>query len=1082
MTISWVTPAAGSLGTITERVTLERVLVATSDRGEVTFSLIAGSLPRGLRLAGNVIKGSPTEVRKLTVNRFVIRASDGVDIDDRTFSFTVDGSDAPQWLTKEGYLPVGENSTFFVLDNSFVNFQLEAYDPDVIIGDTLEYYIPPNGGELPPGLTLTKTGQIIGFTDPIFAVEYDTGTGGYDSTAFDVIALDSGPSKTNGYDSFLYDNITFDYNEPSLPPKRLSRYYSFVVVVSDGVNEVRRSFRIYVVTEEFLRADNTIVQVDTGIFKADNSPERTPIWITESNLGRKRANNYLTIYLDVYNPPSLSGTITYFLPDEQWRMNKEYFVDDVVFVAGNPNTKYACIAEHVSGLTFDSTNWEVLTGLPPGTTLDSITGEVAGRVPYQPAVTKTYSFVVQAVNFSDELVRSSYNLLGTWSATTTYAVNDAVRFEGFIWICISAHRNQIPEDGSLYWTRGVSSANKKFTIEIVGEIESGIEWITDSNRGIIKPNQPSQIYVEAKSLLYGGRVSYSLVEGNLPPGMSLLSTGVIIGKAQQFYKNGQLGLTRFYEKYIEVENISGSFVEGDLISGSVSNTTVEITRVDLENNRLYYRKDNPSVPAVFNLNDVISNGTATAKYVGNEKDFTNRLDGGTTSIDRVYKFKVKASDGANFIESIREFYITVSADSEVSYSNLYLKAFQPKNKRLAWFDFITDANIFRASELYRYGDSEFSTQPELKVLLYAGIESVEASKFVQAISRNHYRKRLRFGSVRKIVAKNPTTQEIEYETVIVDVVDELEKNKKSIAEYVTLEDGVESRVLISTDRIRADSGNLRIGRDDWIYKADQRDDQRVYPNSLKNMRNRIKALGLRDRTFLPLWMRSIQDPDFVEVGYVGAVVLCYAKPGTADSIISRIKKSEFDFKLLDFEADRYLIDSIGGEIKDQYLAFPQRDIINKLPNPSPVFEDIVVTFGTLDSNGPSFDSNLLSFDGGSASDPPAPGFEIKPIYYLSKSKPFVNEGESVTITLLTSGVPNGTSVPFTITGNVTAEDLGLESLIGSFIVNNESASVTFNVSADLITEGQERITLTLTQLSPINSIDIFIDDTSLSPA
>ena len=160
MTISWVT-AAGSLGTITERVTLEIPLEATSSTGTVTYNLLAGKLPRGLRLAGNKIKGSPTEVRKLTVYKFVIRANDGTDIEDRTFSLTVDGSDAPTWLTDEGYLPVGTNNTFFVLDNAFVNFQLEAYDPDVVIGDVLEYYIPPLGGELPPGLTLTKDGRIF---------------------------------------------------------------------------------------------------------------------------------------------------------------------------------------------------------------------------------------------------------------------------------------------------------------------------------------------------------------------------------------------------------------------------------------------------------------------------------------------------------------------------------------------------------------------------------------------------------------------------------------------------------------------------------------------------------------------------------------------------------------------------------------------------------------------------------------------------------------------------------------------------------------------------------------------------------
>jgi hypothetical protein len=913
MTISWVTPA-GSLGTITERVTLEIPLQATSNTGTVTYSLLAGALPRGLRLANNVIKGSPTEVRKLTTNKFVIRAFDGTDVEDRTFSLIIDGSDAPQWLTEEGYLPVGTNNTFFILDNSFVNFQLEAYDPDLNAGDELEFYIPPGGGELPPGLVLESTGRIIGFTDPVFSVEYNTGTGGYDSTAFDVIALDSGAANDNGYDSYLYDQQTFDYNEPSIPPRRLSRYYSFVVVVSDGYNQVRRSFRIYVVTEEFLRADNTIIQVDTGIFSADNTPDRVPVWITESNLGRRRANNYITIYLDVYNPPTLEGTITYFL------------------VPNNPDNS--------------------VSTLPPGTTLDSVTGEVAGRVPYQPAITKTYSFTIQAVSFNSELERSTYNLLGNWSASFNYKINDAVRFDGFIWICIEDHRNQLPVDDGLYWTRGVSSADKTFTIDIVGEIESSINWVTDTDLGVLKPNQSSKFSVVAESLLYGNRVVYEFVDGALPPGLELISTGSIVGKSQQFFKDGSLGLTRFFDRYITYTNLSGQFNEGDSVTGSVSNVTVTVLTVDVENNRLYYYSINP---VTFNINDTLVGTTGVASFVENRNDYNVTFDNNETSLDRVYRFRVKATDGARFAEAIKEFFITISADDDVSYSNLYLRAFPTKANRLSWFDFITDANVFRANEIYRYGDPAFGVQPEVKVLLYAGIESKDAQYFVQAISKNHYRKRVKFGTLRKVVGKNPVTQEIEYETIVVDIVDELEKNNQSISETITLSDGIESKVLVSTNQIRISSD---------LYLASEQDNQTVHPNSYKNMRKRIKRLGVRDRTFLPLWMRSIQTSSFVETGYVGALVLCYTQPGKADSVIARIKAREFDFKLIDFEADRYIIDSLGGEIQDKYLAFPQRDIINKLPNPSPVFEEYPATYGSFDSDQLTFDNGSLTFDRG----------------------------------------------------------------------------------------------------------------------
>jgi hypothetical protein len=95
------------------------------------------------------------------------------------------------------------------------------------------------------------------------------------------------------------------------------------------------------------------------------------------------------------------------------------------------------------------------------------------------------------------------------------------------------------------------------------------------------------------------------------------------------------------------------------------------------------------------------------------------------------------------------------------------------------------------------------------------------------------------------------------------------------------------------------------------------------------MRKRIQSVGDRDREFLPLWMRSIQDMTAYESGFAKALVLCYTKPGKSAGILAKIKAKNFDFKTIDFTADRYLIDIIDGQIEDKYLAFPQRG--EKLP-------------------------------------------------------------------------------------------------------------------------------------------------------
>jgi hypothetical protein len=823
MTVTWITPA-GDLGTLTERVIIEVPLQAVSDSGTVTFSLIAGSLPRGLRLNGNIIKGSPTEVKKYTISRFVIRARDEADLEDRTFSMAVDGADIPEWLTPEGFLNVGAGENYFVLDNAQVDFQLEAEDTDEIIGDVLEYYLVPNGGELPPGLSLSRDGKITGFTDPIFSVEYSSSvTGAYDTGAYDILPLDKPEARSNGFDSFFYDNTTFDYSEDSRVPRRLSRFYSFIVAVSDGVNEVRRLFRIWVVTEEFLQADNSIIQVDTNLFRADNTRDRIPIWITESYLGRWRANNYITVYLDVYDPPSLSGTITYFLLDV------------------NPDD--GSVSE-----------------LPPGMVLDSVTGEIAGKVGYQSAVTKNYKFTLRAVDFPVSLVTGNLIYRGSWNSTVIYNINDSVEFQGLIYVCLIIHRNRVPGIEQDFWNQATASTEKTFNIDIIGEIESAIEWLSDEFVGEIKPNQPSRLFVEARSLMYGGRVGYSLISGSLPPGLELLGTGIIQGKVQQFADESGPGLTRFFERDSSINDSTGTF------------------------------------------------------------DFIISFDDNTTSFDKLFEFTVRVRDAANFSEVDKTFQIRVIADNTKTFANLYLKAFQSKNKRLEWFNFITNSDVFRSSEIYRYGDPNFGVQNELKILLYAGIESIEAVRYVQAMSRNHYRKRIRFGDVRYARAKNPDTQVTIYEIIYVEIVDEYEKLGKSISQTIELPNLIESKVLVSYDAVKIDSD---------IPLVSDADHQRIFPNSIKNMRSRIKAVGERDREFLPLWMRSVQDNNTSETGYVKALPLCYALPGNAESIISRIKASTFDFKNIDFEVDRYLIDVLNGEIENKYLAFPQRG--EKLP-------------------------------------------------------------------------------------------------------------------------------------------------------
>ena len=112
-----------------------------------------------------------------------------------------------------------------------------------------------------------------------------------------------------------------------------------------------------------------------------------------------------------------------------------------------------------------------------------------------------------------------------------------------------------------------------------------------------------------------------------------------------------------------------------------------------------------------------------------------------------------------------------------------------------------------------------------------------------------------------------------------------------------------------------------ISVDSNAYHVSDNSTNTYYPSSITNWQRNIESVGQVERNYLPVWMRSIQPGTKQELDFQLAVPLCFCKVGTADDIILNIKHSGFDFKNLDFTADRYIIDSVEGEIGDKYLVF-----------------------------------------------------------------------------------------------------------------------------------------------------------------
>ena len=829
----WTQPTGYSLGTIAERtVTTISLPVNTVD----SILVIAGTLPGGLRLQGTAIVGTTVEVARTTQSRFVLRARLGNDIQDRTYSITVAGPDDPVWITPSGQLPVGENNALFVLDSAYIDYQLEATDTDLSAGDELEYYIARGDGELPPGITLTKTGRLTGVIDPVLALDIAASSGHYDVNTFSAFPYDFGLRSASGFESFYYDVEFYDYAIGTKSPKKLNRYYEFTVSVSDGDSVVKRTFRIFVVGDDFLRADNTILQVGGGTFTSDGTYIRTPQWLTPRDLGYRRANNYVTLYLELYDPNTITGYVAYTL---------------------RPTNDDATVST-----------------LPPGCTLDSTSGEVAGRVPYQPAVTKEYKFTVRATRFG--------------------ANNESLAIK-----------------------------DKTFVVKVLGEVDSVINWNTDSDLGSINANFVSTLFIAATTTVPNAQLRYVITAGALPNGLTLALDGEILGKVRQFPLNGLLGLTTF---------------------------------------------DN--------------------------RDLT--LDNNQTSVDRTFVFTVEARDQFGYSATTRTFTLKVIAASDLLYSNLYVRPFLKIDQRNSYLALIGDPEIFKPSSIYRPNDELFGIQKQLKMLVYAGIETKTINYYVAATAKNHRRKRYLLGSVKTAEAKEPGTNTVLYEVVYVEIVDPLDDASQQVASKikiknnniitisqteievlddvtklnvggntytlyannnlpiavgtignnlqiyartgslilntvtgilsVTLQNGtvlnVGTVVNNPTDAFRFRPNHSVIRVDSNILNIANPNDIERYVSNTTNMRANLKLIGETELEFLPLWMRTAQKEQTQPLGYITAVPLCYCKPGTSAAIVTALKNSDFDFKQIDFEIDRYIIDSTTESGTEQYVMFP----------------------------------------------------------------------------------------------------------------------------------------------------------------
>jgi hypothetical protein len=959
------------------------------------YNVISGALPGGLLIQGNLITGSPYIVANDTTYKFCIRATDGVQISDRTLNMTIIGTNVPIFVSAPGDLPIGGGQQFYVLDQTHVNYQIEAFDLNTAVGQTLTYFVGSDDGDLPKGLTLSPSGVISGFIEPVVKITPADGDGTFDNSFFDAVAYDFANLPSDGFDSYKYDDVFYDFNLATAPPTTLNANYQFRVTLTDGVNYAQRIFKIFVVGTDQFRADNTAFNGVASSFSSDATYLRAPVWITNTDLGTHRANNYLTVPIVLYdnfdvifrlettNEEVYATAIQLLATDNQIAITVTGTVttdsatitnvtdarsltigqsirgggipDGTTIIATGSNSiiisqpaistvslaTLTCGGDQVVVTVIDGfpqvgqyftldfyldnateTKYEIesvtklynnqyrlklyttleiaipnatafyigsLSQLPPGVNFDVASGSIYGQVPFQPAVTQTFTFTITATRLGNNITETL-------------------------------------------------NASKTFTINIIGDIDSVIYWNTPGDLGVVPANYVSTLAVSATTTIPNAVVIYQLQSLTVT---SAMGDGTTVTLSFDPQKSIPFGLGNI----IQVDNVVPSGYNGIWRVTAATSSSVSFANSTMGTLVSKGTVSKNGLPPGLTLNlDGEITGTTNQYYNSSTGElglttFDNghvTFDNNTSTVDRVFVTTITARDQFNYSSITGDFTITVDTPNAVAYSNIITRPYLKATQRSEFKAFISNSGIFPPESIYRTNDKNFGLQSELKMLVYAGIQTQLASAYVGAMGLNVKKKRFQFGDVKKAEAFDPVTGVLVYEVVYIQMLDPMEPNGAHLPLKVTSIPGTESELITadnSTTFYRqqlADLGipdprNIRdipmVTIDSTGFEVSNPTPDTYFPSSITNWQTRLSGTGITERNYLPLWMRSIPVGEKQQLGYTLSIPLCFCKPGTADSIILNIKYSGFDFKVIDYTVDRFIIDNVTGYSGDKYLVF-----------------------------------------------------------------------------------------------------------------------------------------------------------------
>jgi hypothetical protein len=294
-----------------------------------------------------------------------------------------------------------------------------------------------------------------------------------------------------------------------------------------------------------------------------------------------------------------------------------------------------------------------------------------------------------------------------------------------------------------------------------------------------------------------------------------------------------------------------------------------------------------------------------------------------------FTFTIEAySEIFSVVSSTRTFTVTVDIQFGQPTDTLYIKCTPSVSDRNLLADLLTNTEIIPNDYLYRENDPYFGKSSNVVYEHAYGIYASDFEDYVASVTKNHYWRQITLGEIKTAIARNDAG-EIIYEVVYSEVIDNLVNpmgasvSKEVIwPRFIPLELGP---YYTSEEDIFTS-----YGLPDYYTSLTPGFAKQLYPNSLPNMREQVgDVLGQEfNSNLLPKWMTS-QQLNGSTTGFVPAWVICYTKPGFAETIKNNINTMWVDvvgnpyrLNIINFKIDRFTVDKSTTFNYDNNLSPP----------------------------------------------------------------------------------------------------------------------------------------------------------------